>query len=110
MTTGRETIARRPRVRLAAIIILLLGTLSAAAAAADHRPDPLWDLIGPPLSNETLHRTSGQGMENSLGIEPTDTSIIEVILWDEAKRPPPPQPTDTGGTAGLTSTVNGQPY
>jgi hypothetical protein len=106
MTTGREKIARRPRVRLAAITILLLGTLSAAAAAAD----PLRDLIGPPLSNETLERTSGQGMETSLGVEPTDTSIIEVILWDEAKRPPPPQPTDTGGTTSLTSTVNGQPY
>ncbi|NQV20511.1 MAG: hypothetical protein HQ511_03745 [Rhodospirillales bacterium] len=109
MTTGKEKANKRPSLWVATVAVLLLSAIWASPAISDDGAKNLAGLIGARLSDDALQLSSGQGMHNSVEAAPNDTSILDVILWDESHRPPPPIPT-SGGTTSLSSTVNGSPY
>lgn len=109
MTSGKEIANVRSGHWVATAAVLLLTALWASPAISDDGAKALNELIGAPLSDDALQHNSGQGMHISVETAPNDTSIIEVILWDESHRTPPPIPTG-GGTTSFSSTVNGSPY
>lgn len=109
MTSGKEKANKRSGLWVATVAVLLLSAIWASPAISNDGVKNLTGLIGTPLSDDALQHNSGQGMHNSVEAVPNDTSILDVILWDESHRPPPPIPT-SGGTTSLSSTVNGSPY
>ncbi len=109
MTSGNEKANERTNLWVTTAAVLLLSTIWAAPAISSDGLDTLNGLIGAPLSDDALQHNSGQGIHNSVEAAPNDTGILEVILWDESRRPPPPIPT-SGGTTSFSSTVNGSPY
>lgn len=108
MTTGNYRNKHRQfQGRIIAASIIVLASIWTTQAVAEERPDSTLNLFGTPLSIGVLRNSSGQGMDSPVATNPNDTSIISVILWDEAKRRPSPPPPINTGTTSLTSTIIG---
>jgi hypothetical protein len=66
------------------------------------------DMIGRPLTDTALNRSRAQRIDTPITLQPSELASINVIFWDETRRPTPPPPADN--STGMTSTINNAPY